>query len=187
MTKLIYITHPSVNIDKNVLPQFWDLSEKGFIEAEKLMDEYFWKDVKAIYSSVEPKAYSVARIASDKFKIPHQAFKELGEADRSATPFLPIDEYMQAIKYSYEHPDGNHLGWESHNSMMKRNATKLEEIMKSHHDETIAIIGHGGAGTTVKCFIKSIEPNFAEDPQKTGCYFIADWDKRMIIQDWVKY
>jgi broad specificity phosphatase PhoE len=187
MTTLIYITHPSVNIDKTVLPQNWDLSEKGIMEAKKLLDKDFWKEVVHIYTSDEPKAITTSKIITEKFTIPIESIAELGEADRTKTPFLPFEEYMKAIKDAYSKPEENIHGWESHDEMMQRNVKVLKELMSKHEGETFVIIGHGGAGTTMKCFIKGIEPKFEEDPKQTGCYFIADLDQIRILEDWTKY
>ena len=187
MTKLIYITHPSVEIDKNKLPHEWGLSEKGFDQVKLLMEQTFWPEVDVIYSSIEPKAMQVAKMASEKYGIPWFQEKDLGEADRTATPFLPLEEYMAAIQQAYTSPDENIKGWESHHQMMKRNSVILEKIKIENQGKTIVIVGHGGAGTTVKCYIKGIEPQFSEDPKQTGCIFIADIDTNKIIQDWQKY
>lgn len=187
MTKLIYVTHPSVEIDKNKLPHEWGLSERGFEQAKILVDMPFWKGVDVIYSSIEPKATQVAQLASLKYNLPWYQDKNLGEADRTATPFLPVEEYMAAVSQAYLNPDANIKGWESHHQMMKRNAVALEKIKIDNLGKTIVIVGHGGAGTTVKCTIKGVEPSFDEDPKQTGCIFIADLDTNKIVQGWVKY
>lgn len=187
MTKLIYITHPSVKLDKDKLPHQWGLSEKGFEQAKILIEIPFWQEVDVIYSSTEPKATQVAQLASEKYHLPWFQEKDLGEADRTATPFLPLEEYMTEVQKAYLNPDVHVRGWESHHQVMKRNAIALEKIKKDNPGNTIVIVGHGGAGTTVKCTIKGIEPKFSEDPQQTGCIFIANLDSNTIIQDWVKY
>lgn len=187
MTKLIYITHPSVEIDKNKLPHEWGLSEKGFEQAKLLVEQPFWLEVDIIYSSQEPKAIQVAELASRKYDLPWFQEKDLGEADRTSTPFLLLEEYMAAIQKCYANPNESIRGWETHHQMMERNTAVLEKIKKENKDKTIVIVGHGGAGTTVKCYIKGCNLNFSEDPQQTGCIFIADLDNNTITQDWQKY
>lgn len=185
--EIIYATHPSVNIAPNVLPDKWTLSEKGREDAKRLLELPFWNSVDLLYSSTEHKAIEVAEMLVSKFGFPYQSFSEFGEADRTAKPFLPFEEYMKAIAQAYAEPTQNHLGWESHADMQKRNADKLGEIIAENPGKTIAIIGHGGAGTVLKCFIKKSPIQFSEDPKQTGCYFIADWDNRTITTDWQKY
>lgn len=187
MSKLIYITHPSVQIDPAIPPQMWRLSQDGLDQAKKLMDHDLWEDIAFIYSSTEPKAEEVATLASFTYGIKHESNKDLGEADRTAKPFMPLDEYMQAIQEAYKNPTESIHGWETHHDMFQRNAKAIDEIKDKHADETIVIVGHGGAGTCVKCYVSNRELSFDEDPKQTGCYFIADLTTSDLIQDWVKY
>jgi broad specificity phosphatase PhoE len=187
MTKLIYVTHPSVIFSQEIPIDQWGLSEKGKEEAKNLVEMSFWNEVDVLYSSTETKAYELADIIKAKFNIDYEKFDELKEADRSSTGALPLEEYMQGVRQAYLNPDIGFSGWESHRLMMQRNSIKVEEIMEKHKDQTVAIIGHGGAGTVLKCYIKGIEPDFAEDPKITGCFWICDWDNKKIIQDWQKY
>jgi broad specificity phosphatase PhoE len=185
MTKLIYVTHP-LSGDKTNCLRTGDCQKKG-LEQAKVLRYAIWKDVDVIYSSIEPKATQVAKLVSEKYNLPWHQDKDLGEADRTATPFLPMEEYMAAVSQAYLNPDANIKGWESHHQMMKRNATVLERIKRVNVGKTVVIVGHCGSGTTDKCTIKGIEPSFDEDPKQTGCYFIADLDTNEIVQDWVKY
>jgi len=88
MTKLYYITHPSVNLDKLKLPHEWGLSEKGFDEAKKLIEMNFWKEVDKVYSSFEPKSWQVADLVNEKYGLEYEKIQDLGEADRTKTPFF---------------------------------------------------------------------------------------------------
>lgn len=187
MTRLIYITHPSVEIDRDKLPHEWSLSDKGRQEMAGLLVLPLLSDAQIIYSSTEPKASEVAQAIAERYHLPFTQEKDLGEADRTATPFLPLEEYMAAIQECYTAPDKSVRGWETHRHMLERNAAVLEKIKREHAGQTIIIVGHGGAGTVMKCYIKGIEPDFAEDPKQTGCYFLADLDQSEILQDWVKY
>jgi broad specificity phosphatase PhoE len=188
MSKLIYITHPEVTVDPEVPIDQWELSEEGFDSVERLLEWDLFDEVDYVYTSEEKKAYTVAEQIKRKCGIDYAKIKDLGEMDRSSTGVIsPKEKYMEAVKSAYENPASGINGWESHLAVMLRNAKVIEELAKNHKDKTIMIVGHGGAGTTIKCFIKKILPNFSEDPQETGCYFIANLDKWEVIQDWVKY
>jgi len=187
MLKLLYITHPAVKIDKNVFPHQWILSEEGRKSIQNIFKIKNINTAKYIYTSEEPKAIEVASSLSGKFSVPYETMKDLGEADRTKTPFLPQDVYMKNIKKAYESPDKSICYWETHNSVIKRNIQCLKVIKKKWKEGLVIIVGHGGAGTLMKCYIRSKEPDFAEDPKQTGCYFVADLDKMEVIQDWKKY
>lgn len=187
-TKLIYITHPSVSIDPSIAIEDWELSAAGLLAVESLLALDFWPTVSHIYSSQEKKAYTVAELAATRLGTRNIRMKELGEADRSSTGLIsPVEEYMKVVMDAYDNLALGVRGWESHLDMLVRNAKVIDKLKQEHQGKTIAIVGHGGAGTTVKCYIKGILPNFAEDPKQTGCYFIADLTEKKILTDWTKY
>ena len=187
MALLYYVTHPSVAIDKTTNPAGWDLSERGKEEAKRLLGQDFWPNIQLVCTSSEPKSRSVGAMVAAEFGIPVEEHQELGEADRSKTPFVPLEEYMQAIQEAYAKPDEHVRGWESHHKMSLRNQKAIESLLAAHPDKTIAIIGHGGAGTCVKCYLGKMPLSFSQDPQRTGCIFVADTTTRMIVRDWYSY
>ncbi len=187
MALFYYITHPSVAIDKATNPANWDLSDKGREEAKLLLEQDFWPSIQLIVSSSEPKSRTVGTIIAEVYGIPVEEQAALGEADRSKTPFLPLDEYMQAIQEAYAKPDEHIRGWESHHEMYIRNQRAIDLLLAANPNKTIAVIGHGGAGTCVKCYLGSWPLNFSQDPQRTGCVFVADTTTRTIVRDWFSY
>jgi len=187
MAKLYYITHPSVAIDRTIDPASWDLSDKGREEMKELLKQEFWPEVELVVTSIEPKSKTVGSMIAEAFNIPIEAHRELGEANRSKTPFLPLDEYMQAIQEAYNQPDEHVRGWESHHEMFERNQKAIEALLVAHPGKTIAVIGHGGAGTCVKCYLGQLPLSFSQDPQRTDCIFIADTIQREILRDWYSY
>lgn len=187
MALLYYITHPSALIDKTANPASWDLSDKGREEARLLLEQDFWPGVQLIVTSSEPKSRTVGAMMAEAFSIPVEENAALGEADRSKKPFLPLDEYMKSIQEAYTKPDEHIHGWESHHQMYERNQKAVDAILAVNPNKTIAIIGHGGSGTCVKCYLGNLPLSFDQDPKKTGCIFIADTTTRTIVKDWFSY
>lgn len=187
MAKLIYITHPQVEINANTPIDQWEISKEGYKAIERLLLLDFWQEVKQVYSSEEKKAKTVAEIVSKKFSLTYQSYKEFNELDRSSTGLLPFEEYMQAVQFTYENPKKSYKGWETLESSYYRNTKKLKKIISNNPRQTLALIGHGSAGTLIKCFIQDITPTFQEDPQKVGCYFVANLDNRGLSLDWTQY
>ena len=186
MTKLYFITHPSVTIDSSVPIDQWNLSEKGLEAANKLLEHDFIKEFGVIYSSAEPKAITVAEMVSSKINVPiTNKVKDLGEI-RGRT-FIPPEIFVEATKNWFDNPTQNINGWESRDDTQKRIVDCVSKIMASENGKIVAIVGHGGTGTLLKCHIKGIEPLQTEDQPGQGCYFIADWDNQKLIQDWVKF
>lgn len=137
--------------------------------------------------SAEPKSLTVGAMVQERFGFKPKVYQDLGEADRSATPFLPLEEYMAAIREAYQHPDKHIHGWESHHEMFVRNQRIIDELIAENRGKTIAIIGHGGAGTCIKCHLCKLPLSFDQDPQRTGCSFIVEVESGTLVQDWQPY
>lgn len=189
MTRLIFVTHPPVEIDPKKSADQWLVSEDGWKEVERLIKKPFWKDVDKIYSSQENKAKRVAEKIAESFENLHlnTPITLLGEIDRNSTGFLESDVYDNAIEEFYKNPDISFKGWETAKAATDRIVTAVSEIMKENKDRTIAIIGHGATGTLLACWVKGIEPSFSEDPRRNGCIMVFDWDKKQILSPWQKY
>lgn len=188
MTELIYITHPEVIIDADIDIDSWQISSLGWDRIQNLLLLDFWHIVEKVYTSTEPKAYAIAEEIKKEKGIGFEKIHDFREIDRSSTGMItPISKYMQVVRSSYENPLSQIKGWESLNSVMLRNSKIVEKLKVKHLRKTIVIIGHGCAGTTIKCHIKKISPSFQEDPQRTGCYFVADLETNTIINDWKTY
>lgn len=187
MKKLFLITHPDVVIDPSQPIDKWVLSKKGIDRAKALMTGTFWKDVSVIYTSTEPKAKTVAKMAAQKFNIPIFEKESLVEIDRSFTGFLPYDEFMNTVMNFFKRPDESCRGWETARTAMKRISSCVEGIMKKSHEEDIVIVGHGVTFALLLCYVKSIEPSFGLCQDGVGFISEIDWEKREIISSWRKY
>lgn len=187
MSKLYFITHPSVQINKNLAVDKWSLSDKGLKETEQLLRLDFWREIEAIYASPERKAQQTAELVSKRYGL--EVFKTncLSELDRSSTGFVEYDAYIEMIKSVYSNPNKNIQGWESAFDVTKRITECIALIMSNHKDQSVAVIGHGATGTLLACSLLNKKPDFAEDPKGTGRYMIIDWDKKQLMKRWSGY
>jgi hypothetical protein len=71
----------------------WPLSELGRQRMRAGLRQPWVKDIRAIYCSTEQKAIDGAEILASHLALPFHQIQELGENDRSATGFLPPDEF----------------------------------------------------------------------------------------------
>ncbi len=191
MTKLVFITHPAVEIDPQISINQWQISQDGQKQIENLLKYPFWEEVDVIYSSQEGKALNTAKqirahFAGLKSPAPEGTF-DLHEIDRSATGVLPKEVYDKAIEEFYQNPDKSYKGWETANAAKERITKVVTQIMEDNAGKTVAIVGHGATGTLLACRIKKIEPSFAEDPHTNGCIMTCDWDKKTVLSPWTKY
>ncbi|MEX2007447.1 MAG: histidine phosphatase family protein [Candidatus Levyibacteriota bacterium] len=189
MTRLIFITHPVVEIDPSKPADQWLVSKDGWKDVKRLLKKSFWSQVDKIYSSQENKAKRVAEEIAENFGNLHfnTPITLLGEIDRSSTGFLERETYDKAIEEFYRYPDKSFKGWETSRAATERIVAVVSEIMKENKDKTIAIVGHGATGTLLACHVKGIPPTIKEDPRVNGCIMVYDWDKKQILSPWEKY
>lgn len=191
MTKLIYITHPATHIDPQVPVADWHVSDKGKKQLKHLVEMDFWKKVRTVYSSQEPKALRTAeeitsRIPTLKFPIMF-GNEDLGEIDRCASGFLTKEKHEKAIEEFYLHPNKSYKGWETANDATARTMNVVSSIMADNVGKTVVIIGHGAVGTLLICALKKIPPTLNEDPKRQGCIVEIDWNKKAVLSKWVQY
>ena len=186
MSKLYFITHPSVLIDKNIPIDQWQLSEKGIEETKRLLKLDFWKSIDAIYSSPEKKAAQVAELAASKYGLVPKTETCLSEIDRKSTGFMEYDIYMETVAEFYKKPSIEVNGWESAKKATERIVDCITRIMDSNTKD-VAIIGHGATGTLLACYLLNKPPTLSEDPQGTGRFMIVSWGEKKIEQKWLTY
>ncbi|KKQ91370.1 MAG: Phosphoglycerate mutase [Candidatus Woesebacteria bacterium GW2011_GWB1_39_10] len=187
MSKLYFITHPSVHIVKVLPIDQWGLSSKGINEVKRLLKLSFWNEISIIYSSPEKKAIQTAELISREYGIKIFTRDNLSEVDRSSTGFMEYGKYLDVVRNFYKHPKESIQGWESAAVASKRIFKDIAQIMSKHKNKSIVVIGHGATGTLLACSLLNKEPDFAEDTQGTGRYMIIDWNKRQLVQKWLKY
>lgn len=186
MSKLYFITHPSVSINKSIPIDQWQLSNKGIWETERLLKLRFWKKIGLIHTSPERKAVQVARIVAKEYDLKVEINPCLSEVDRSSTGFVEPDLYVELIKEFYMNPLMEVRGWESAERATKRIVECVTNIMDSAN-KNVAIIGHGATGTLLACHLLKKAPTFTEDPQGVGRLMFIDWDKKKILTRWAEY
>jgi broad specificity phosphatase PhoE len=149
-----FITHPEVVIDARVPVPRWPLSERG-IERTRLMLKQPWiAQISSIYCSSEQKAIDGAIILADHLSLPINQVAELGENDRSATGFLPAQEFEAVADQFFAKPYQSVRGWETAVAAQRRIVATVDNIIAQ--DATtgaIAIVAHGGVGTLLLCHL----------------------------------
>ncbi len=120
MTTVYIITHPDVSIDPDVPVPRWPLSERGVERMRALLNQPWISDITAIYCSTEQKAIDGAAVLAKHLALPVRQVAELGENDRSATGFLPPDEFQATADQFFAHPHTSIRGWETAAAAQRR-------------------------------------------------------------------
>jgi hypothetical protein len=105
MPMVFFITHPDVSIDPSVPVPEWPLNERGRARL-RAMAAYPWaREVRRIFSSGERKARDAAQILTDELGLSgYSVVHGLGENDRSATGYLPEQEFEATVDAFFANP-----------------------------------------------------------------------------------
>jgi broad specificity phosphatase PhoE len=132
------------------------------------------RDISAIYCSTEQKAIDGATILAEHLSLPFHEVEALGENDRSATGFLPPDEFERVADQFFAAPDASVRGWERAVDAQARIVRAVEQIaLEDKTGGTIAIVSHGAVGTLLYCHLagEPIARRWDQPPNGGGNYY----------------
>lgn len=174
MGKLIVISHPEVVVDPNVPITEWGLNDVGCDRAEKFATSGIMASVRAIWSSTERKALDTASILARPQGIDVKTDARLCENDRSATGFLPPEQFEAAADAFFAAPENSYLGWETASDAQARILSAVTQISDGHSDKDLAIVTHGAVGTLLWCHFSGTKIDRLFDQPGQGHYWSAD-------------
>ena len=179
-----FITHPNVVVSRDVPVPRWPLSELGRQRMRAGLHQPWVKDIKAIYCSTEQKAIDGARILADHLKLGITQVEELGENDRSATGFLPPEEFERVADQFFASPRASVRGWERALDAQARIVRAVEQLPKC--DGSIAIVSHGAVGTLLYCHLagEPIARRRDQPPNGGGNYYSFTLSPRQVFSWW---
>ncbi len=130
------------------------------------------RDITSIYCSTEQKAIDGATILSEHVGVAFAEVAELGENDRSATGFLPPDEFERVADEFFARPEVSVRGWERAVDAQARIVKAVERIAEKENG-VIAIVAHGAVGTLLYCHLagEAIARRWDQPPNGGGNYF----------------
>jgi len=152
----------------------WPLSELGKQRMRAGLKLPWVRDLSAIYCSTEQKAIDGAAILAAHLGLEFKAIAELGENDRSATGFLPPDEFEKVADEFFASPTTSVRGWERAVDAQARIVRAVESIAAG--DRTggaITIVSHGAVGTLLYCHLagERISRRWDQPPNGGGNFY----------------
>lgn len=193
MTTVYFITHPDVVVDPSVPIQVWPLSERGRTRMRRVLELPWARTLALVLSSDEQKALDGAEILIEATGAPHRVAAKLGETDRSATGFLPPDEFWRTVTDFFGRPEESVRGWERAVDAQTRIADALDACLADvPAGGDVAVVSHGGVGALLLCRLAgeaiSLEqpgaPEGSPPGSGGGCYFAFDADSRELLHGW---
>ena len=151
MGNLIFVTHPEVIVDPHLDVRRWRLIAAGLDRMRVFANEPLVSKVTSVWSSTEAKAIEAAGILAARLGLGVNVDEDLGENDRSATGFLPPDEFENVADAFFAEPEKSILGWERAIDVQRRGENAVERILAQHGRGDIAMVAHGAIGTLLLC------------------------------------
>jgi broad specificity phosphatase PhoE len=168
----IYLTHPEVAIDPNVPVPDWGLSDIGRERAAKAAALPWAGEIRHVVSSGERKAVETAEIFAAPFGLNPLAIEAMHENDRSATGFLPPDEFERVADAFFADPDASIRGWERARDAQHRIVGAVRSVLTNNPDaEPVLFCGHGGVGTLLKCHLMGVPISRVHDQAGGGQWY----------------
>ncbi len=152
MTRAWYVTHPDVLVDPDVPVPRWPLSERGRTRMARLLEAPWARTLQRVVSSGEQKAIDGAEILAGALGIPHHVRDDLGENDRSATGYLPPEEFWPVVEAFFARPEQSIRGWERAIDAQSRVAAAVQDELDRNPVPT-AFVAHGGVGCLLQCLL----------------------------------
>lgn len=184
MSTIFFITHPEVVIDPATLVPRWHLSDVGIAKMRAFAAAPSMRDIRTIWASTETKAIEGAGILAAAHGLPVAVHPGLDENDRSATGFLPPDEFQRVADQFFAHPDESVRGWERAVDAQKRVAAAFEAITAAPAAGDIAIVAHGGVGTLLYCHLAGLAISRQHDQPAQGHYWSYSLSSRSLLHAW---
>jgi broad specificity phosphatase PhoE len=180
-----FITHPNVVVSRDVPVPRWPLSELGRKRMRAGLAQPWVRELTAIYCSTEQKAIDGARILGEHLGLGFREVEELGENDRSATGFLPPDEFERVADQFFAQPEASVRGWERAVDAQARVVHAVSRICEGDAG-TVALVAHGAVGTLLYCYLagKPIERRWDQPPNGGGNYYSFTWSPRQLFSWW---
>lgn len=185
MPKLLIITHPEVSIEPDLPIPDWGLSATGRNRAALFASSEAFAQVGQIWSSDERKARETADILAEPRKLSVNHHSGLGENDRSATGFLPREEFEAAADAFFAQPDISYRGWETATEAQRRICTTVTKIAETHDNGDLAIVTHGAVGTLLWCALSDCSIDRQHDQPSQGHFWQADLTTLKPLPGWV--
>ncbi len=186
MARALYLTHPEVNIDPGIAVPDWGLSAIGRARAEAMAARNLFAPDIVFVSSTERKALELAEILAKPGANRVVSNADFGENDRSATGFLPPEEFEAMANRFFAQPAESIEGWERAIDAQARIVAAVTASAATYADVTLVFCGHGGVGTLLKCHVAGRAIARSEDQPGPGggnC-FAFDLAQKALICEW---
>jgi broad specificity phosphatase PhoE len=185
IVRIRYLTHPQVQIDPDIPVPMWGLSTVGRERILKLIKSNFLLGTTQVISSGEKKAIETGQMISASLGVSLEVNEAMHENDRSATGYMPFDEFNAVANEFFAYPLRSVRGWERATDAQLRIVSAVESILKQNWSGDILIVGHGAVGTLLLCHYLKVEISRIHDQAPGGGqFFTLRKETRQVLHSW---
>lgn len=180
-----YLTHPQVLIDPDTSVTAWGLSEVGHARVQALVDSGWLTGTSQIVSSGERKALETAEPIAAALDVNMEVRVAMHENDRSATGYLPSDEFERVADAFFANPTMSIRGWERAIDAQTRIVSEVEAVLDRSQEGDVLFVGHGAVGTLLFCHYSKLAISRCHDQSGGGGnYFSLRTEDRRVLHPW---
>ena len=148
-----YLSHPQVVIDPATPVPDWSLSETGRARVAALARSGALAGTRHVISSAERKAVETATPLAEALGCRLEVRDGMGENDRSATGFLPPEDFEAVANAFFAHPEQSVRGWETARAAQERIVAEVRDCLSRCTAGDVLLVGHGAVGTLLYCHL----------------------------------
>lgn len=176
---LYFLTHADVDIDPNVPITDWGLSERGRARIRLGLAQPWLGAVTSLWSSTERKARDTAEILSEHLCLDVRERDDLGENDRSATGYLPRQEFERTADRFFAEPDLAVRGWASARAEQARIIAACAAVSDLDPNGFPLVVSHGAVGALLLAdLLKEPISRHLDQPANGGGNWFFSGDRR---------
>ncbi len=143
----------------------------------RMIESPWVRGIRSVFASDERKARDAAGILSKGLGLAgFSVVRDLRENDRSATGYLPRLEFEAVADQFFARPHESVQGWERAIDAQTRIVMAIDQVLGQAPPGDVAIIGHGGTGTLLRCALAGMPIDRRHDQPATngGNWFAFD-------------
>ncbi len=182
-----YLTHPQVLIEPLKDVRKWSLNQTGSARVSALAARLGGlAQTRRVISSDETKALETAEPLALALGAKLEIRERMHENDRSATGFLPPEEFEKVADEFFAEPSRSVRGWETAECAQRRILSEVYHCLEGPQVCDVLFVGHGGVGTLLYCALSGVEIDrrFDQGPGGGGCWFEFNLAWRKPLQGW---
>ncbi len=168
MRRVLYLSHPEVQIDPAIPVPDWNLSAIGRARIAAALDRGWPGPGWTLFSSPETKARETAALIAAATGDPVRIDPAMAEIDRSSTGYVPHARHEALADALFANPAQGPEGWESAAKAQARIVAACDAALAGCPGDLL-LVGHGAVGTFLRLYLAGLPIARIHDQPCGGC------------------